>query len=258
MDVTASDSAVYPGDQIHIWGVHPVMELLRVCPERCSGIFLLPSFGRKKYQAALISLAERRSVKIMPRDSFNSILPPGTVHQGVVAMAAPFWEIDLQEIPQLFKEKSPLMLICDSVADPHNLGAIIRNGVAFGAGCIILSEKNSSPVNGTVIKASAGSLFQMRVCRVKNLARSMKMLKKNGIWIAGLAADSKKRIDELDMTLPMALVAGSEHTGLRPIVKRECDMLVRIPMTGALNSLNVASATAVALYESRRQRMEMA
>ena len=258
MKAVGAQGVVCPGGQVYVWGIHPVMELLRLNPEKCTGIFVLPSFGRKKNQTSLISHAERCSVKIKRTDSFNSILPQGTVHQGVVAMTWPFWDIDFQEIPSLFEDNVPLMLICDSVSDPHNLGAIIRNAVAFGAGCIILAEKNSSPVTGTVAKSSAGSLFQIRVCRVKNLARAMKKLKEKGIWIAGLAADGEKGIDEIDMTLPIALVAGSEHSGLRPVVKRECDMLVKIPMTGVLDSLNVASATAVALYESKRQRIKLA
>ncbi len=240
--------------RIPVWGVHPVRELLKLRPGQCSGIFILPSFGRKRQQAALVSLAERNSVTVYRTDSFNSIVPPGTVHQGVVAMTAPFWETGFDEIPTLFKGSPPLVLVCDGISDPHNLGAVMRNCVAFGAGCVMFQERNSSPVTGTVAKASAGALFHLGVCRVKNLAGSMGRLRKKGIWIAGLSADGEKRLDEFDMTVPLALVAGSEHSGLRPVVRRECDIMLKIPMTGRLDSLNVASASAVALYEASRQR----
>lgn len=241
-------------DNISIWGIHPVMEFLGVCPDRCVSIYTLPSFGKKKKQSDLLERASHCSIPVKIKNSFDSIVLKGAVHQGVAAVVEPVWEHPAVEIDGILSEGMPLIFICDQLSDPHNLGAIIRNCAAFGASCLILPEKNTPPVNGTVAKASAGALFYVKIFHVKNLARTMRYLKEKGIWIVGLAGEGRDRIEEIDMTSPIAIVAGSEVSGLRSLVQRECDMMGRISMAETIDSLNVASASAVTLYEARRQR----
>jgi 23S rRNA (guanosine2251-2'-O)-methyltransferase len=239
-----------------IWGVHPVNELLRHYPFHCLRLYVLPSFGRKKHQAALLSLAEKQLVTPERTKDFHKIIEQGAVHQGVVAVTEAFWEIDSHDLTALCRNElspPPLLLICDNLNDPQNIGAIARNCTAFGVKCLILPERNSPSINGTIIKASAGAIFHLKVCRVTNVARTIRNLKKGGIWIGGLASEGDRIIGRTDLDMPLALVTGSENQGLRPVIRKECDFILTIPIN-RIDSLNAASATAIALYEVRRQQ----
>jgi 23S rRNA (guanosine2251-2'-O)-methyltransferase len=148
----------------------------------------------------------------------------------------------------------PLLVVLDGVEDPHNLGAIVRSGLALGATGIVIPRDRAVGVTPAVAKASAGAVERSRIARVVNVAKTLDALKERGVWSVALAADGDRPLGEVDLTGPIALVLGSEAEGIRPLVRKTCDLAARIPMEGAIDSLSVSAAAAVALYEAARQR----
>ena len=137
---------------------------------------------------------------------------------------------------------APLVVVLDGIEDPHNLGAILRTVDAAGADGVVRQSRRAAPLGGAAAKASAGAVSHVRVAEVVNIARSLETLKEAGVWTIGLAGDGPTRYDEIDYTLPTALVVGSEGTGLRRLVRERCDWVVSIPMGGHVQSLNVSVA----------------
>ncbi len=151
-----------------------------------------------------------------------------------------------------------VLMICDSLQDPHNLGAIIRSALASGAAGVIVTRERSAPLGGTAAKASAGAMSHIAICQVTNLVAALKDLKNAGFWIFGAVKESEAQsLYATDLTVPSCLVVGSEGKGIRPLVKRECDVLISIPMAGTLDSLNSSVAAAVILFEARRQQLAL-
>jgi 23S rRNA (guanosine2251-2'-O)-methyltransferase len=148
----------------------------------------------------------------------------------------------------------PLLAVLDGVEDPHNLGAVIRTAEAAGAHGVIIPERRAAGLTSAVAKASAGALSHLPVARVGNLAQAMEKIKEAGIWLFGLDTQAKTAYSEADWKGPVALVAGAEGRGLRPLVKEQCDQLVSLPMRGRVESLNVSVAVGIVLYEIVRQR----
>jgi 23S rRNA (guanosine2251-2'-O)-methyltransferase len=151
-------------------------------------------------------------------------------------------------------EEPPLIVVLDGVEDPHNLGAVIRSAQALGAHGVVIPKDRAAGVTPVVAKAAAGALERCRVARVTNIARSLEELKEAGVWTVALAADGDRALEAVGLEGPIALVLGSEGEGVRPLVKRSCDFVARIPMKGGFESLNVSASAAVALYEASRQR----
>src|SRR5205085_2292543 len=150
---------------------------------------------------------------------------------------------------------APLLVVLDGIEDPHNVGAILRTVDAAGADGVVRQSRHAAALGAGAAKASAGAVAHVRVADVVNIARALEELKEAGVWTVGLAGDAKKRYDQIDYTLPTALVVGAEGTGLRRLVKERCDWLVSIPMKGHVQSLNVSVATGVVLFEAVRQRL---
>lgn len=177
-------------------------------------------------------------------------------HQGAILKVTPFNYAALDELLDCWhaSARPAFFLILDGITDPHNFGALLRN--ADGAGChgVIVTRDRGCPVTGVVDKAASGAIDHLPICQVTNLARTVDELKKAGVWIYGLAGESADDLYATDLRGDMALVVGSEGKGLRPLVREHCDHLLAIPMAGGVESLNVASAAAVALYEIVRQR----
>ena len=148
-----------------------------------------------------------------------------------------------------------LLLVLDGVTDPQNLGALVRSAHALGAHGVVLPKDRAAGVTPAAFKAAAGALEHCPVARVTNLSRALERMKEQGIWTVALAAEADQELSALDLTVPTALVLGSEGAGVRPLVRKTCDHLARIPMAGQVGSLNVAAAGAVALYEIARQRL---
>ena len=178
-------------------------------------------------------------------------------HQGVIALAAAreYYTIDdiLQEAAD--RGETPLIIICDELSDPHNLGAILRSGECAGAHGVIIPKRRSVGLTATVAKASAGAVEYMKVARVTNINAAMEELKQKGVWIFGTAAEGSVPMYQADLTGPTAIVIGSEGDGMSRLVRQNCDVTVHIPMKGKITSLNASAAASILLYEAVRQRI---
>jgi len=177
-------------------------------------------------------------------------------HQGVIAMIAYAQYVSVSDILDIAKQRGeePLIIICDEISDPHNLGAIIRTCEATGAHGVIIPKRRSAGVNATVAKASSGAVFHVAIARVSNISAAIKELKKAGVWVFAATLDGDKTLWESDFTSASALVIGSEGAGISRLVSENCDHKVSIPMRGNLSSLNASVSAAVLLYETVRQR----
>ena len=177
-------------------------------------------------------------------------------HQGVIAMAAYAEYVTIDDILENAKQKGeqPLIIICDEISDPHNLGAIIRTSEATGAHGVIIPKRRSAGLSATVAKASSGAIFHIAIARVTNLTAAIKELKKVGVWVFAASTDGDKTFWETDFTCATAFVIGSEGSGISRLVSENCDYRVSIPMSGEISSLNASVSAAVLLYEAVRQR----
>lgn len=178
-------------------------------------------------------------------------------HQGVIALAAVREYATVESILQDAESRGepPLLVICDEISDPHNLGAIIRTAECAGAHGVVIPKRRSAGLTAVVAKTSAGAVAHIPVARVANISALLKQLKKRGIWIFGADAAGTTSLYDADLRGPAAVVIGSEGAGMTRLVTENCDFLVRIPLRGKLNSLNASTAAAVLLYEAVRQRL---
>ena len=178
-------------------------------------------------------------------------------HQGVIALAAVREYVSLEDIlaDAAAKGEQPLLVVCDEISDPHNLGAIIRTAYCAGAHGVIIPKRRSAGLTSIVAKTSAGAVSHMKVARVPNIPALLKDLKKQGIWVFGTAADGTTGLYQAVLKGPAAIVIGSEGDGMTRLAAENCDFLVSIPMKGDLNSLNASASAAILLYEAVRQRM---
>ena len=178
-------------------------------------------------------------------------------HQGVIALAAAH---DYYTIDDILEEaaargENALIVICDELSDPHNLGAIMRSAECAGAHGVIIPKRRSVGLTATVAKASAGAVEYMKVARVTNINNAINELKEKGVWVFGTAAEGSVPMYKADLTGPAAIVIGNEGDGMSPLVRKNCDMLVHIPMNGHISSLNASAAASILLYEAVRQRL---
>jgi 23S rRNA (guanosine2251-2'-O)-methyltransferase len=189
--------------------------------------------------------------KLSPEDKspqdIAKLLPDGAVHQGVVLEVLPLPELALEEYLTRAVDKRPLVLL-DQVTDPHNVGAILRSAAAFGAGAVIVPRDHAPQESAVLAKASSGGIEIVPLIRVTNLSQCMETLKKNGYWCAGFDGEAKQTLAQAKLAKATALVLGAEGAGLRRLTAERCDLLVRLPISPAMESLNVSNAAAVALY----------
>ncbi len=178
-------------------------------------------------------------------------------HQGVIALAAAREYSTIDEILETARQRGeePLILVCDELTDPHNLGAILRSGECAGAHGVIIPKRRSVGLTAVVAKASAGAVEYMKVARVTNITSAIEELKKRGVWIFGTAAEGSVPMYEADLTGATAIVIGAEGDGMSRLVRQSCDVTVHIPMRGRISSLNASNAAAILLYEAVRQRL---
>ncbi len=181
-------------------------------------------------------------------------------HQGVIALAAAKEYVTIDEILQEAEDRgeAPLLVICDELSDPHNLGAILRSAECAGAHGVIIPKRRSVGLTAVVAKASAGAMEYMKVARVTNINAAMEELKQKGVWIFGTAAEGSIPMYQADLTGPAAIVIGSEGDGMSRLVRQNCDVTVHIPMKGQISSLNASAAASILLYEAVRQRLSRA
>ena len=192
--------------------------------------------------------ADRRKLDAMSRTK---------AHQGVIALAAVREYVTVEEILKKAEEKGekPLLVVCDEISDPHNLGAIIRTAECAGAHGVIIPKRRSAGLTAIVGKTSAGAVSYLPVARVPNLVATLQELKDRGVWIYGTAAEGSSSLYKTDLRGPAAIVIGSEGDGMSRLTRENCDFLVSIPLRGKISSLNASAAAAVLLYEAVRQRM---
>lgn len=243
-----------------IAGRHPVREALERNPDRLDKVLLQKGVGGRDI-ADIRQMAGQAGVQVqyVPEGKLNQVAP-GINHQGVVAMAAPIAYVDLNEMlekiaPSLdyLKATNPRVLILDGIQDPFNFGGILRSAVASGTGGVIVPERDMAPLNAAALKASAGTAARIPVARVPNVADVIYELKERGYWIAGAAAEGDTSVWEMDWTRPIALVIGSEGTGIRRRVLEACDFRVYIPMQGPAESLNASVAAGILLFAAAQR-----
>ncbi len=237
-----------------IVGRKPVLEAIN-SDEELEQIYIL--YGQKgNIIDAIRDAAKKRGIKInqIPLEKFR-ILIQNTNAQGIAAIKPAYKFHSLDDIISVSKSSStPLILILDSIQDTHNVGAILRTAECSGVNGIIVTKHNSAPINATVVKTSAGATEHVKIAQVNNLANTIKVLKERGFWIVGSSLDNAKPYTEVDFTIPIALIVGNEEKGIRKLTADKCDFLVKIPMAGKLQSLNVSVATGILLFEVKRQR----
>ena len=178
-------------------------------------------------------------------------------HQGVIALASVREYVSVADILNAAREKgeAPLIVVCDEISDPHNLGAIIRTAECAGAHGVIIPKRRSAGLTSVVGKTSAGAVSYVPVARVPNIAALLKELQKEGVWVFGTAAEGTTTLYDADLKGPAAIVIGSEGDGMTRLVREGCDFLLSIPMKGRISSLNASAAAAILLYEAVRQRL---
>ena len=211
---------------------------------------------KDKSSLELLLLARQNKIKVAYENQQNLTKRTGTPkHQGFVAEITDFKYCSIQDILAHAEEKSqlPFVLVLDEIADPHNLGAIIRTAEAIGVHGIVLQKDRACAVNDTVYKTSAGAISNMLIARETNLSQVLEILKKEGLWVFGLELGGSD-IYRTNLKGPIALVIGSEGKGIKQLVKKNCDEIITLPMNGQVNSLNASVATGIALYEIARQR----
>lgn len=202
---------------------------------------------KAKAAGAVISEVDRRKL------DFMSVTH---AHQGVIAVAALREYVTVADILAGAREKgeAPLVVVCDEISDPHNLGAIIRTAECAGAHGVVIPKHRSAGITAIVEKTSAGAVEHMPVARVTNLASALEELQQAGVWVYGTAAEGDRSLWEADLTGGIAIVIGSEGDGMSRLTREKCDFLVSIPMKGKVSSLNASAAASVVLYEALRQR----
>ncbi|MBQ2062407.1 MAG: 23S rRNA (guanosine(2251)-2'-O)-methyltransferase RlmB [Oscillospiraceae bacterium] len=205
--------------------------------------------SRAREAGIVVVEADRRKLDAMSRTH---------AHQGVIALAAVREYVTVESILDAAAEKgeTPLLVVCDEISDPHNLGAILRTAECAGAHGVIIPKRRSAGLTAIVAKTSAGAVSYVPVARVANLSATLKELKKQGVWVFGTAADGTTNLYSADLKGPAAIVIGSEGDGMSRLVAENCDFLVSIPMRGRISSLNASAAAAILLYEAVRQRQE--
>jgi 23S rRNA (guanosine2251-2'-O)-methyltransferase len=211
---------------------------------------------RETIEEAALLLAEARAAGRPPRPepierrTLELLLPQGAVHQGLALETKPLAAPALEDvIAALPRDREPhILLLLDQVTDPHNVGAILRSAAAFAALAVIVPEHGAPPVTGALAKAASGALETVPLISVTNLARTIERLKTEGFWCVGLDSDAPQSLEAIELPARIALALGAEGAGLRRLVREQCDYLARLPVRGALHSLNVSNAAAVALY----------
>ena len=235
-----------PAGKDWIYGLHAVSAALNN-PDRVVHRLLTTPQGAEALDNAV------NGAEIVTRDDIERVLPGGAVHQGVALEADPLPQIGLDDLlASVSQSERAVIVVLDRVSDPRNVGAIMRSAAAFGARAIIAPERHAAEPTGALAKAASGALETVPLIRVVNLSRAMEKLKAAGLWCIGLDADAATDIGDADLTGRIALVLGAEGAGLRRLTRDHCDLTVRLPMAGAVPSLNVSNAAAIALYVATR------
>lgn len=235
-----------------IYGTHAVLAALENPARQCHR--LVATSNEVDRLAEVPSVGNRRlEVEIQERRDIEQRLPPGAVHQGMALLVDPLAEAGLEAV-QPGPDEAAAVLVLDQVTDPRNVGAALRAAAAFGARGVIMQQRHAPPETGALAKAASGALEVVPLIRVTNLARALNELQNAGFWCVGLDGKGDTPLADADLSGRVALVLGSEGSGLRRLTQEHCDLIARIPISPQVESLNLATAAAVALYEWARRR----
>lgn len=238
-----------------IEGRNPVIEALK--SDAQIDTILISKEAAQGSLNKVIELAKEKNILVKNVDKTAlDKLSENKRHQGVIAQAMEYEYKDIDDILEYARQKGekPFVIILDEITDVHNLGAIIRTAECLGAHGVIIPKRRAAQVNGVVAKSSAGAIEYLPVARVTNISQTIEELKVKGLWIYGADMDGKNIYDE-KFDVPVALVIGSEGSGIGRLVKEKCDNLVKIPMRGNINSLNASCAASIIIYEIMKQRI---
>jgi len=252
---TQSNEPRQTGPRASIYGVLPVLEALRANARRIDKIVVADGVRENRLQE-IFELARTNGIRVdrVRREALEKLVDPGVTHQGVVAFSAAAEYGSLDEILAISGDQPSLLVLLDGVEDPRNLGAVLRAVECSGADGVVIPERRAVGLTETAVKASAGATEYVKVAKERNLNQVIEELKKRDVWIVGTSGEAETDYTEWEWNRPTALVLGAEGSGLHRLVAENCDLLVKIPMYGKIESLNVSVAAGVILFEARRQR----
>ncbi len=231
---------------IWIYGHHAVMAALKNADRKTKRILLSKDGHLDPTQYAQNT---EINLEIVSPNQLEAILPPSAVHQGIAALVSKLPEVNIEKICNEAKiRQRGVIIVLDQITDPRNIGSIIRSGAFFGAFAVITQDRHSPTLNGIIAKAASGGMEKVPVVRVKNISRSLEKLKLGGFWCVGLDSNSTNALNDYIPNNLTAIVLGAEGSGLRRLVKQSCDDLIKIEGHGAISSLNVSNACAIALF----------
>ncbi len=240
----------------YIWGRNPILETLH-SGRRVKRLLLAEGQRDATVVASIVQEAEQQQIPVetVPRSRLDQ-LSRGAVHQGCIALVEERKYISVSDILAYArrKQQAPFLLILDAIQDVNNLGSLLRTAEAVGVHGVVLPEHRAAEVNATVVKTSAGATEHLLIAQEANLTRTIDQLKQENVWVVGLAGEAKSFYHKANLTGPLAIVVGNEGKGIGRLIREHCDLLVKLPMHGHINSLNAAVAGSIALYEALRQR----
>lgn len=244
------------------FGIHACRNLIKTQPDIIQTVFCTHAHKNNRALTELITTLQHKNIHIQYTAKENlDRMSHDQNHQGIICITessnSALYLYDESDLEVLLETKqSCLILILDHITDPHNMGACLRNADAFGVDFVIFTKDHNAPITATVHKIASGATQYLKLVCVTNLARTMDKLKAEGIWITGLDGEAPAELHDLTLTGKLALVMGSEGTGMRKLTRDKCDHLAKLPMYGKVSSFNVSVATGIALYEATQQRKQ--
>ena len=232
-----------PPDVAYLWGTHAVVEALGSTHRKLLRLSVTEGAAERVTE---IATARGVPITVVPGDAIAARLPRDAVHQGLLLETRRLEPIAIEDVPD-----EGVILVLDQITDPHNVGAILRTAAAFGVTALVMTDRHAPDLSGTLAKAASGGLEHVPVALVVNLARALDKLGDRGFFRVGLDSEGEAPLDRMDLPRPLALVLGSEGTGLRRLTRERCDAMARLDMPGPIKSLNVSIACAVALTMTR-------
>jgi 23S rRNA (guanosine2251-2'-O)-methyltransferase len=236
----------------YVYGLHAVKKMLQFSIAQCENLYCLKNKNQRLQQIVSLAQQHKLQVQFIDKAQLNK-LAQNDKHQGcVLKVSGSHQTVSLEQLLQTIGDQD-LFLVLDGVQDPHNLGACLRTADAAGVKAVIIPKDRAASLTPVVKKVAAGGAESVPLISVTNLARSLKDLKDAGVWLIGTSGDVEQSLYDIDLPRPLALVMGSEGEGIRRLTAEQCDYLVRLPMCGQVESLNVSVATGICLYEINRR-----
>mmetsp|Transcript_685 Transcript_685/g.505 ORF Transcript_685/g.505 Transcript_685/m.505 type:complete len:245 (+) Transcript_685:661-1395(+) len=236
-----------------LYGIHPVIETIKAKRRDIFKIYI-ENKNQQRFEK-IVQLAQSLNIKVNTvKTDVLTAINKTKAHQGICAKTSPF---PLSKLDELLESKNNLFVIIDNIVDPQNLGAIIRTALCASVDGIIIPKDRAASPTPTVSKVSAGALEHIKLAKVTNLVSVIKKLKEKNIWVAAMDMDGDTSVFDADLTVPLAIVIGSEELGVRHLVRKNSDFTISIPINAKLNSLNASAAAAIAIYEAYRQRKSL-